>query len=218
MELLQLNANVRKSVGNGPARVLRRQGQIPAVLYGPGKEPVALTIVTHEFELTLKGGKALQTMFSLAIQDGETTNRSAMVKEVQTHPVSGTLMHVDFYEIAMDRKIWVNVPVVTTGKAPGVEAGGILQVIRREIEVLCLPLEVPKVIEIDISALEIGDSIHLDEVALPANIEVPADVNFTVLTILSPMAEEVEEVEEAEEVEGETEAEAPDGEGTEQEA
>ncbi|MCJ7830000.1 MAG: 50S ribosomal protein L25, partial [Desulfobacterales bacterium] len=95
---------------------------------------------------------------------------------------------------------------------PGVEAGGILQVIRRELEVLCLPLEVPKVIEIDISALEIGDSIHLDEVALPANIEVPADVNFTVLTILSPMVEEVEGVE------GETEAEAPDGEGTEQEA
>jgi large subunit ribosomal protein L25 len=217
LELLQLNATIRTSVGNGPARVLRRQGQMPAVLYGPGKEPLALTINTHEFVLALKGGKAMQTMFSLAIQDGETPNRSAMVKEVQTHPVSGKLMHVDFYEIAMDRKIWVNVPVVTTGKAPGVEAGGMLQVIRRELEVLCLPLEVPEVIEIDISALDIGDSIHLDEVALPANIEVPDDVNYTVLTILSPMAEE--EVEEAEEaVEGETETEEADGgAGTEQE-
>ena len=216
MELLQINANIRESVGNGPARAMRRQGNVPAVLYGPGKEPVALTISAYEFEQALKGGKALQTMFSLTIQGGKTPNRSAMVKEVQTHPMSRELMHVDFYEIAMDRKIWVNVPVVTTGKAPGVEAGGMLQFVRRELEVQCLPLEVPEAIEIDISALEIGDSIHVDAVVLPANIEVPTDVNFTVLTILSPKAEE--EAEEVEgEVEGEIEAEASEGEETDQE-
>ena len=168
-------------------------------------------------EQAIKGGKATQAMFSLAIQDDETGDRSAMVKEVQTHPVSGQLMHVDFYEIAMDRKIWVNVPVVTTGKAPGVEAGSLLQFVRRELEVLCLPREVPEAIEIDISALEIGDSIHVDEVALPANIEVPTEVNFTVLTILSPKAEEEPEALEEEEEEA-VEAEAPEGAEAEPEA
>ena len=125
-----------------------------------------------------------------------------MIKEMQKHPVSRTVLHLDLYEVSMDQKIKVMVPVVTTGKSPGVEMGGTLQIIRRELEVFCLPDQVPENISIDISALEIGDSFHVEELPLDEAAEIPADVNFTILTILSPTAEEEEEVE-GEEEEGE---------------
>ena len=130
-----------------------------------------------------------------------------MIKEYQVHPVSRNYLHVDFYEIAMDRKIRVRVPVVTKGKPRGVELGGMLQVVRRDLEVLCLPQEVPEAIEVDVTELDIGDSIHVEKIPLEGDVEIPAEVNFTVVTILSPKVEalpeeeeeEVEEVEEGEE-------------------
>jgi large subunit ribosomal protein L25 len=129
-----------------------------------------------------------------------------MVKELQTHPVSRDFLHVDFYEIAVDRKIRVKVPIVATGMAKGVELGGVLQIIRREIEVLCLPLEVPESIEIDITDLDIGDSIHVGDISQEGEIEFLEDENFTVVTLLSPKIEEVEEPTEEEEEEAEEEA------------
>jgi large subunit ribosomal protein L25 len=127
-----------------------------------------------------------------------------MVKELQIHPVSRNFLHIDFYEITMDRKIIVNVPVTTTGKSKGVEIGGILQIIRRELEVQCLPLNVPESIEIDITDLEIGDSIHVADIPRQTDVEFLGDENFTVVTVISPKIEEEEvepEEEEAEEVE-----------------
>jgi len=112
----------------------------------------------------------------------------------------------------MDRKIRVSVPIVATGKSVGVELGGFLQIVRRELEVLCLPMEIPDVIEIDVTDLDIGDSVHLDDIPLEDNIEIPTDANFTVLTVLSPTKEEEpeEELEEGlEEEEGEAAAGEP---------
>ena len=126
-----------------------------------------------------------------------------MVKELQTHPVSRNFLHVDFYEIAMDRKIKVKVPIVTTGIAKGVELGGVLQIIRREIEVLCLPFEVPESFEIDISDLDIGDSIHVKDISQEGEIEFLEDEHFTVVTLLTPKIEEEEEPPEEEEEEAE---------------
>jgi large subunit ribosomal protein L25 len=126
-----------------------------------------------------------------------------MIKELQTDPVSRSLIHVDFYEISMDRKIRVMVPVTTTGTSEGVELGGTLQIVRRELEVLCLPGEIPESIEIDITGLGMGDSIHVQEIPTTGNIEIDAEVNFTVLTILSPKLEEEEVEEGEEELEGE---------------
>jgi large subunit ribosomal protein L25 len=103
----------------------------------------------------------------------------------------------------MDRKIMVNVPITTTGKAKGVETGGILQIIRRELEVQCFPLDVPESIEIDITDLDIGDSIHVGDIALQREIEFLGDENFTVVTVVSPKIEEEEEVVEEAEEEGE---------------
>lgn len=211
MEFIKLNANIRTQTGNGPARALRRSGFIPAVLYGPDNDPICLAVPISDLEKILKSGSAQQSLLNLEIKNGETITRSAMIKELQRDPVSRSYLHVDFYEISMDRKIRVNVPVVTKGKSVGVEMGGMLQVIRRELEVLCLPAEMPEAFEIDITDLDIGDSVHVKELPLADGVEIPADVNFTVITVLSPKKAEEEEIEE-EELEGEAEAAAEAGE------
>jgi large subunit ribosomal protein L25 len=182
---------------------LRQSGQLPAVLYGPGAEPVLLSVNISDFDQVLKKSGASQLLLNLVIQDSETYTRSAMVKELQTHPVSRDFLHVDFYEIAMDRKIRVKVPIVTTGMAKGVELGGVLQIIRREIEVLCLPFEVPESFEIDVADLDIGDSIHVRDISQEGEIEFLEDENFTVVTLLIPKIEEEEEPIEEEEEEAE---------------
>ena len=212
MEIIELKTTIRSSSGNGPSRTLRHEGRIPAVLYGPGSETVMLSVNTKELEQVIAKSTGGNVLLNLVIQNGETSNRTAMIKELQTHPVSRIFIHVDFYEIAMDRKIRVSIPVVTTGKSIGIEEGGILQIVRREIEVLCLPLEIPEAFEIDITDLKIGDSVHLEEIPLGDNIELPEDVNFTVLTIVAPKAEE-EVVEE--EIEEEVEGEVAEGESVE---
>jgi len=204
LELIELKTNIRTTTGNGPARRLRQKGQIPAVLYGPGTESVLLSVNISDIDRVLKKGRIGQVLLNLVIQNnGETSTKTVMVKELQLHPVSRNFLHIDFYEVAMDRKIMVNVPVTTTGKAKGVEVGGILQIIRRELEVQCLPLDVPKSIEIDITDLDIGDSIHVGDITRQSEIEFLGDENFTVVTIVTPKIEEEEEPVEEEEEEGE---------------
>jgi len=201
LELIDLKTEKRTVTGNGPARRLRRAGQIPAVYYGPNTKPVLLSVNKNDIETVLKKGGVGQVILKLVIQNnGETRTMPAMIKELQTHPVSRNFIHIDFYEINMDRKITVKVPIVTTGVAKGAEFGGILQIVRRELEVECLPLEVPESIVIDISDLDIGDSIHVGKISLEGEIEILEDDNRTVVTVLSPKLEEAEpEEEEAEE-------------------
>ena len=211
MNLIEIKTKTRTKTGNGPARRLRMSGQIPAVLYGPKTETVLLSVNKSDLELLFKKGGIGQVVLNLVIQkNGETTTRPAMIKELQTHPVSRNFIHIDFYEIKMDQKITAKIPVVTTGIAKGIELGGVLQIIRRELEVECLPLEVPESIEIDISDLDVGDSIHVGKIRLESELEFLEDDNYTVVTVLTPKLEE-EEPEEEEEVEGE-EAEKEDGE------
>lgn len=211
MEIMNLKASQRQAVGNGPSRVLRRDGKIPAILYGPKTEPIKLAIDRLELEPIFKSGAVAQKLLKLEI-DGVDSARRVMIKELQKHPVSRTVLHLDLYEVSMDQKIKVMVPVVTTGKSAGVEVGGMLQIIRRELEVFCLPDQIPENITIDITALEIGDSVHVEDLPMDEAVEIPADVNFTILTILSPTAEEEEEVEGEEEGEGEGEEEGEEGE------
>ena len=211
MNLIEIKTKIRTKTGNGPARRLRMSGQIPAVLYGPKTDSVLLSVNKSDLELLFKKGGIGQVVLNLVIQkNGETTTRPAMIKELQTHPVSRNFIHIDFYEIKMDQKITAKIPVVTTGIAKGIELGGVLQIIRRELEVECLPLEVPESIEIDISDLDVGDSIHVGKIRLESELEFLEDDNYTVVTVLTPKLEE-EEPEEEEEVEGE-EAEKEDGE------
>ena len=199
MERIELQTTVRKSTGNSPARGLRRSGYIPAVLYGPKTDPILLSVNVKDLEEVFKQGNVLQVILDLVIQNGKKITKAAMVKELQTHPVSGHFIHIDFYEIDMKRQINVMVPVITKGHSVGVENGGMLDIVRREIELLCLPGDIPDAIEIDITDLDVGDSIHVEDIPLGENIEISADVNFTVVTVLTPkVEEEVVEEEEAE--------------------
>ncbi len=207
MELHELKTNIRESTGNGYARALRRQGQMPAVLYGKGVEPVTLSVNTRDLELLLKKNRASQVLMNLVV--GNTgAPRSAMIKELQVDPVSRNFLHVDFYEVDMTKKITVKVPVAITGISKGVELGGILQLIRKELEVICLPQEIPNSIDIDVTDLNVGDSIHINDISAEGNTEFSADVNFTVVTVVVPKreAEEVTEEEAAEEEAVEAEA------------
>jgi large subunit ribosomal protein L25 len=209
LEQIDLKAQVRKTTGKGPARTLRREGRMPAVLYGQKTDSIMLSIDIKEFEQIVKKANIGSLLLNLQIQNGKTLTRPAMIKELQTNPVTGAFLHVDFYEIDMQRKITVSVPVVTRGKSAGVEEGGMLQIVRRELELYCLPTAIPEAIKVDITDLEIGDAIHVREIALPAEVELPEDVDFTVVTVLAPKIEEevvaeeeIEEGEEAAEEEG----------------
>jgi large subunit ribosomal protein L25 len=211
LELHELKADIRESTGNGYARALRRQGQMPAVIYGKGVEPVKVSVNTRDLELLLKKNRASQVLMNLVVGNMGTP-RSAMIKELQVDPTSRNFLHVDFYEVDMTKKIKVKVPVATTGISKGVELGGILQLIRKELEVMCLPQEIPNSIDIDVTDLNVGDSIHINEISAEGNIEFPPDVNFTVVTVVAPKRE-VEEVTEEEAAEEEAvEAEAGGGE------
>ncbi len=209
MDFVELKTNIRTQVGNGPARALRRQGKIPAVLYGPGTEPVLLAVAVNDLEKVLKKSKAAQVLLKVLIQNGETSTKSAMIKELQTHPLSRDFLHLDLYEIALDRKITVKIPIAVKGKSIGVEEGGVLQIIRRELEVSCLPFAIPEVIDIDVSDLDIGDSIHVGQLSVEEGIELMDDDHFTVVTVLSPKVEEAE----VEELEDEEEGVEPDAKG-----
>jgi large subunit ribosomal protein L25 len=208
LEQFEIHATVRRTRGNSPARVLRRSGQMPAVLYGPKTEPVLLSVNVKEFEQILKKGNIGSIILNLVIQNGKKVTKPAMIKELQSHPVSGNFLHVDFYEIDMQRKIYVMIPIIAKGKAKGVENGGLLQIVRRELEVLCLPGDIPHAIELDITDLDIGDAIHVEDINLGDNVEIPADVNFTIITVLSPKIEALEAEEEAGEAEAGEEGEA----------
>jgi large subunit ribosomal protein L25 len=209
LENIELKAQVRTTKGNGPARALRRDGRIPAVLYGPKTEPNTISIGARDLDNILKRGSIGRSIISLEI-DGVEGTKATMVKEMQSHPVSRDILHIDFYEVDMTRKIKVNVPVTTTGKSAGVELGGMLQIIRRELEVYCLPNKIPQAITIDITDLEIGDSVHVNDIETEGDVEIPHEVDFTVLTILSPKKaeEEAEEIEEGEVAEAEADADA----------
>jgi large subunit ribosomal protein L25 len=202
---IELQAATRTTTGNGPARVLRREGRVPAILYGPAAEPRMLSVGTRDVETIFKESSVSRSIFNLVIDGGKET-KAAMIKELQTNPVDHRLIHIDFYAVDMARKVRVHVPVVATGKAVGVEMGGMLQIIRRELEVLCLPHAIPQSIAIDVTNLDVGQSVHVEDIQIGTEVEIPHEVNFTVLTISSQQKVEEGEAEEGEEAAGVDEA------------
>ena len=213
MDRYQLTAKRREKTGKGISRTLRSQGDMPAVLYGASIDSVPLSVNVHEMELLLNKVSPSQALLDLQIDGGARDKKTVMIKELQIDPVKFNYLHIDFYEVKMDQQITTTVPIVATGTSKGVEEGGILQIIRRELEVNCLPGDIPEQIEIDITDLEVGDSIHVEDIRLGDNIVVPYETNFTILTVVSPAMEreeepEAEALEEGEEGETEGEAEA----------
>lgn len=190
MELIELNAKVREATGKGAARTLRRNNAVPAVVYGAKTEPMNLSIVTSELDKIIRDNGASGLFFDLKIEGDSGKKKIAQLKELQMDVFGLNYFHVDLLEIDLDTKVSVMVPVEAVGKSIGVHEGGLLQIIRRELEVICKPADTPETIQIDISALEIGDAVHVNDIDLGDAIEIPHEVNFTVITIVAPSTEE----------------------------
>jgi large subunit ribosomal protein L25 len=189
VETVEVEVFTRDTGGKRNARRLRRNGKIPGVLYGPKVHPVALELDKKTFATRVAGleGSHLVKMKSNA---AALAGKVALVKEMQYHPVSGDVIHADFYEVDLTARIQVRVPLHFVGKAAGVVRGGILQPVVREIEVECLPLDIPEFFDIEVSHLDIGDAIHVQELPMPEGVTAVFESNFTLVTVVPPTAEE----------------------------
>ena len=198
METNLLKAKTRLTEGGPTPNALRKSGLMPAVVYGQGKTPLTLAIDMNDFK-NLLNHITNQTLISLDVEGDTTLSKTVMIKEMQRHPVSRRFIHADFYEVDMTKTLHINVPVNVTGKSMGVEDGGTLQVIRRSLEVICLPGNIPESIDVDISGLGIGDSIHISEIVTSDDVKLAWDsveeADYTVITIAAPTVEEAPEEE-----------------------
>lgn len=195
MKQHDLSVKVRESKGKGAARRIRKTGNFPAVFYGGKTESFNLEVPAKEFGRILSSDTGQSTLLNLTFDDGKTKSRMATIKDLHMDPVSDQFIHADFQELLMDQEMTATIPVKLIGKAKGVELGGTLQPIRRELTVSCLPKDLPNLIEVDITELGIGQSFHIDDIKLPAGVEVPHDVNFTVVVVLGKRGVEEEEAE-----------------------
>lgn len=197
-EQVTLRATTRTDTGKGAARRLRREGFIPAVMYGHGRESTHLSLDADEVEHLLARISAATTVIGLEV--GNKKARNVLIREVQRHPFKPLILHIDFFQIRAGEKIRVAVPVHLDGKPEGVEAGGILQQIRHEIQVECLPGDIPEGFHVDVSALVIGDSLHIGDLD-SGGVAVLEDPDLTLCTVVPPTVMKVEEEEVEEEVE-----------------
>jgi len=205
-----IKAAVRNEKGKGSARKLRSKKIIPAVLYGHKIDPVMLTIENSEIVKVFKTGDDTNLIKVQIENQGKTAEKLVMIRETQRHPVKNNILHLDLFAVNVKEKIHAPVHIRITGEAPGVKLGGNLRQIIREVEVRALPTEIPQFFEVDISTLEIGDSIHVSDLIIPENVNVLADDSDTILNISAPVIQEEETTEEDEEVAAE--GDAPDAE------
>jgi large subunit ribosomal protein L25 len=168
---------------------MRRDGKIPGILYGPKTSPVPLELNKKEFSNRVAG---LEGSHLVRLKSGSTVlaEKVALVKEMQYHPITGEVIHTDLYEVDLTARIQVHVPLHFVGKAAGVVRGGILQPIVREIEVECLPLDIPEFFNVEVSALDIGDSIHIEELPMPEGVTVVSESNLALVAVVPPTVEE----------------------------
>lgn len=205
MKKANLVVEKREKKGKNAARQLRREKKIPAVLYGRGTEPVPLAVDYQNFTAILHGQESRNTLLNLRITDGDEREVLSLPKEIQIDPIEGTVMHVDFQQIHLDESIHTQVPIHVVGSPPGVKAGGVLEHLMRELDIECLPMEIPEYVEADISLLGIGDSLHVSDLKAVGDFRVLSDEHRTVVLVAAPTIEKVPEVEAVEEeaVEGE---------------
>jgi len=211
-----LSAEIREGVGKGKARKLRAKGLIPAIFYSPQSQSIPLVIDSKEFVKTLQTEAGENVLIDLNIRKGDQADRKVvMVKDIQVDPLKRTTLHTDFYEVAMDEVVTVEVPIHLVGKPEGTKVGGILEQIRRVIQIQCLPGDIPKSIDVEVSSLKIGDSIHVQDIQIE-KAKILSETNFTIATVVPPAVEEkkVEEVvaEAPEEAEAEVKEKEKEGE------
>jgi len=201
---IELAAQVREKTGKGAARALRRSGRIPANVYGPKTGPCGLSVEAKELEKLMREMGEESRLLRLTVEGGTDgpQMRQVLIREVQVHPVRRRFLHVDFYEVPMDQPIVVEVPVEMMGEPAGVKTGGVLDLVRRTLAVRCLPGEIPEKVQVDVSSLEVGMTIHVADLVHQVPFELVDDQNLAVATISAPegIAAETPEEEEGEEV------------------
>ena len=187
-QMVNLAATPRDTTGKGAARQARFRQQIPAVIYGHGRATQPLLVDGQSLEKALSGVEPASTVIELTV-DGKKTR--ALIREIQRHPVRPDIIHVDFYEIKADEKITLKVPVHLVGTPDGVRnAGGVLDQVTREVEIEVMPENIPDRVELDVSALKIGDSLHTRDLSIP-NAVILTGADLTIATVVPPRAEEV---------------------------
>ncbi len=212
----KLLAKIRTQLGKEASRKLRHKGLIPAICYGPKMDSIPLSLDTKELMKTVHMGD--NVLIDLMIQDGKkAAQKVVVVRDLQIDPIKDQYIHADLFEVVMDEEISVEVSIVLVGKPEGVKMGGVLEQITREVTVECLPGDIPQSIEVDVSHLDIGETIHIADIGLGKG-KALVDPTTTIVTVVPPTVEkvvveeeleeevaEVEEVEEEGEVEGERE-------------
>lgn len=191
MATAELNVASRSKAGKGISRTLRREGRIPAVVCGKGMESCSISVVPKELQAAVATEAGWNTLITLR-GEGAVDGKVVILKDLQVEAIRRNPMHADFQVIDLNKKVNVMVPIHAIGKSEGEKMGGILQVIRKELEVICLPNAIPKSVDVDVKAMLIGDVFHVADLVLPAGVELPHDVNFTVITCTGHKAEEVE--------------------------
>ena len=189
METVEIQIEPRDSGSKGKVKQLRRQGKLPGVFYGPKAQTVPLELDRKEFlsrVADLEGSRLIRIKSASPLL----ADRVALVKEMQFHPVTGEVVHADFYEVDLTAKIRVKVPLHFVGKAEGVVRGGILQPVVREVEVECLPMDIPEYFNVEVSALDIGHSLHITDLPMREGVVAVYETNFTLVTVVPPTVEE----------------------------
>ena len=206
MAQFSLSARIRDDKGKGVARRLRRDDRVPAVFYGPNAKATMLSVSYNDLKGIIKQNTSENIILGLQIEsESGTESRKVMLKELQIDPIKDTYLHADFYEISMDKELTVDIPVHLVNTPIGVPKGGILQHVKREITITCLPDNLVDSLEVDVSGLDIGDSIHIRDIEIPEGITTIQEDHLTIAVVVAPSViaeeEEVEEIEEAEETE-----------------
>jgi large subunit ribosomal protein L25 len=195
MKPVPLNAYARSLTRRAGARTVRATGRIPAVIYGRQQQPQNLEIVAKDLTNLIKRSVSENLLVDLSVKEDARPNRLALLQQVQHHPLSGKVLHVDFHEVAQDEKVTVLVPVETVGEPVGVKTeGGVLEHVLFKLKVRALPKDLPEVITLDVSHLALNKAIHIGEITPPPRAEILGDKNISVVAVAAPRAEEVETV------------------------
>ncbi|MBX5143621.1 50S ribosomal protein L25/general stress protein Ctc [Rhizobium lentis] len=186
-ETYELKAEARERVGKGSARELRRNGLIPAVIYGDKQAPIAIALNTNEVTKRIHAGGFMTTVATIEVGGKK---YKVLPKDYQLDPVRDFTLHVDFLRVSGNTQVTVEIPVhfINDAKSPGLKVGGVLNIVRHEIEVHCPADAIPEYFNIDLSGKKIGDSIHISEVTLPKGVTTVIDRDFTIATIVAPAA------------------------------
>ena len=189
METIEIQIEPREAGAKGKAKQLRREGKLPGIFYGPKAESVPLELDRKDF-LSRVAGLEGSHLIRIKSSSPLLAERVALVKEMQFHPVTGEVVHADLYEVDLSARIRVKVPLHFVGKAEGVVRGGILQPVVREIEVECLPMDIPEYFDVEVSSLDIGHSLHVKDLSIPEGVTAVYESNLTLVTVVPPTVEE----------------------------